>query len=67
MDYSNNRGITSATEQDFELAESTSSRQEVVVGVHCPITASTKNFQMNVNSANGVNDVICYKHCIKQM
>jgi len=67
MDYSNNRGITSATEQDFELAESTSSRQEVVVGVHCPITASTKNFQMNVNSANGVNEVICYKHCIKQM
>ena len=67
MDYSNNRGITSATEQDFELAESTLSRQEVVVGVHCPITASTKNFQMNVNSANGVNEVICYKHCMKQM
>jgi hypothetical protein len=67
MDYSNNRGITNATDKDFIEAETTSARQLAVVGVHCPLTNDTKNFQINVNSTNGVGEVICYKHLVKQM
>ena len=67
MDYSNNRGVTDATDKNFIEAETTAAKQLAVIGVHCPLTADTKNLQINVNSTNGVNEVICYKHLVKQM
>tara|TARA_R100000951_G_scaffold112018_1_gene111776 strand:- start:24 stop:2003 length:1980 start_codon:yes stop_codon:yes gene_type:complete len=67
MDYSNNRGITSTIERDFIIAETGDASQLAVVGVHCPLTNDSKNLQINVNSTNGVGEVICYKHLVKQM
>ena len=67
MDYSNNRGITNAEDKNFIEAETSGATQLAVVGVHCPLTNDTKNLQINVNSTNGVGEVICYKHLVKQM
>ena len=67
MDYSNNRGITNANDKNFIEAETSGASQLAVVGVHCPLTNDTKNLQINVNSTNGVGEVICYKHLVKQM